>query len=478
MKNTFLVSLLALVPFQAFGQPGASVVASENKPLQFSMDDLRWEKMTDKVYRQYAYGANGMVARFLLEKGAFIPEHRHPNEQITHIVSGSVEVEIEGAKHRVGAGGFIIIPPNKPHSFRALEDTIDMDFFSPVRMDWVQRTAGYFPAEAVKRDLEVVAEFAERPGNVRVSAHGKVFATIHPLSNPSRQLVRVVGPGVIEPFPSASWQRPAGVPATDTTFDTPLGVTSDGAGRLWVADMGLNLGKTRLFAFGIADGKTAFALTLPEDVAPKGSFLQDLVADDRNGFVYLADIANPGLVVVNLKTRAVRRVRTLPAFLPEDVDVRIDGRVVNFRGKPARVPVNPITLSADGETLYFGAMNGLRWYALPTALLREGASDDAIAAAIRVDAEKPVSAGAATDAQGNHYFTNLNEKGVDFFKRRTRTLEPLIRDARLDWCDNVSLSPDGYAYVVVNRLHKAAGFTGGKEEGAAPYFIYRFRLQP
>ena len=79
-----------------------------------------------------------------------------------------------------------------------------------------------------------------------------------------------------------------------------------------------------------------------------------------------------------------------------------DGKV-----KPARVAVNPITLSADGETLYFGAMKGETWYQVPARLLREGAGDAEIAKAIKKAGPKPVSDGASTDTEGNHYFTDL-----------------------------------------------------------------------
>ncbi|NNC24923.1 cupin, partial [Salinisphaera sp. USBA-960] len=85
----------------------------------------------------------------------------------------------------------------------------------------------------------------------------------------------------------------------------------------------------------------------------------------------------------------------------------IDGRVVNFGGKPARVGINPITLSADRETLYFGAMNGTTWYRLPARLLREGADDAAIATAIAPAGPKPISDGVATGADGTHWFTDL-----------------------------------------------------------------------
>lgn len=101
------------------------------------------EELSDKVSRQYVYGKEAMLARFVFKKGAIIPEHHHPSEQITYILKGSVKVTIEGKEIIVRAGEVLIIPPNVPHRFEALEDTIDLDVFSPPREDWIKGTDTY-----------------------------------------------------------------------------------------------------------------------------------------------------------------------------------------------------------------------------------------------------------------------------------------------------------------------------------------------
>ncbi len=67
--------------------------------------------------------------------------------------------------------------------------------------------------------------------------------------------------------------------------------------------------------------------------------------------------------MVNLNNKNSRRFTASPALGAEDVDLVVEGRPIGLRGedgkvKPVRIAVNPITLSADGETLFFGAMNG------------------------------------------------------------------------------------------------------------------------
>lgn len=78
-----------------------------------------------------------------IKKSAVIPLHFHPNEQITWITQGSVRVKSQGKEFIVKAGGVFIIPPYVPHELLALEDTIDIDFFTPAREDWLNNTASY-----------------------------------------------------------------------------------------------------------------------------------------------------------------------------------------------------------------------------------------------------------------------------------------------------------------------------------------------
>ena len=43
----------------------------------------------------------------------------------------------------VNAGEILFIPANLPHSAIALEDTVDLDVFSPPRADWINKTDQY-----------------------------------------------------------------------------------------------------------------------------------------------------------------------------------------------------------------------------------------------------------------------------------------------------------------------------------------------
>ncbi|MFJ1298329.1 L-dopachrome tautomerase-related protein [Pseudomonadota bacterium AL_CKDN230030165-1A_HGKHYDSX7] len=325
--------------------------------------------------------------------------------------------------------------------------------------------------------LEVVAELAIRPGNVAAADGNRVFATVHPFDGArGAQLIEVTSRTGYKPWPSAALQND-GKTFGDDKIDSPLGIYADGKGTIWIADMGFNLGKTRIWAFDAKTGKQLQRIVLDEAIAPKGSFLQDLVVDEKQGWIYLADIANPGLVAVEIATGKSRRFGGHASLQADPAAVmRINGQAINFGGKPASVAVNPLTLSADGETLYFGAMNGLAWYSVPAALFRNGADDATIGQAIKRVGAKPVSDGAATDPTGYHYFTNVNENGIDRLSPQGQ-LEPYVRDARLDWPDSLHFGSDNWIYISVNQLYRTQPFTGQPDAGKPPYRILRVRAE-
>jgi quercetin dioxygenase-like cupin family protein len=84
-----------------------------------------------------------MIAHVYLAQGAIVPEHAHENEQITYILEGRLRFTLGDETIDVGAGEVLTIPPNVPHAAEALEDTLDVDVFTPPREDWLTGTDAY-----------------------------------------------------------------------------------------------------------------------------------------------------------------------------------------------------------------------------------------------------------------------------------------------------------------------------------------------
>ena len=80
---------------------------------------------------------SGVMMTFMeFEKGTSIPEHRHPHEQITYLVSGRMELWIEGVTHVLRAGDVAAIPSNVPHRALCTERCVAIDSWNPIREDY------------------------------------------------------------------------------------------------------------------------------------------------------------------------------------------------------------------------------------------------------------------------------------------------------------------------------------------------------
>jgi len=101
------------------------------------------EALKPDLGRQLVVGQNIMLARVLLRKGCIVPEHSHPNEQVTYILEGALKFWIDGQEIVVSKGEVLTIPPNMPHRAEALEDTVDLDVFDPPRADWMSGADTY-----------------------------------------------------------------------------------------------------------------------------------------------------------------------------------------------------------------------------------------------------------------------------------------------------------------------------------------------
>lgn len=76
------------------------------------------------------------VAHFRIEAGSILPEHHHVHEQVTNVIEGELEMTINGVTQVCKAGMVATIPPNVPHSGRALTDCKVVDVFRPTRADY------------------------------------------------------------------------------------------------------------------------------------------------------------------------------------------------------------------------------------------------------------------------------------------------------------------------------------------------------
>lgn len=330
-------------------------------------------------------------------------------------------------------------------------------------------TAPQLPASA----LETVLEFDEPIGNVAVAPDGRVFFTVHPESRPEVNRLMVWNHGRIHPYPDLAYQ---------SRLRTPLGV-SIAAGRLWLIDSGHHgFAPVRLVAFDLASNQPVLDYTFSADVAPLGSFLQDLQIDRAGRFVYIADVSfwrqAPGIVIFDVANQTAWRALTRhPSVMPQNWLIRTAIKPMRFFGGLATLKpgVDGIAVSKDDRWVYYGAMANDTLYKVPAALLQQPATSDAgRAAGVVAIGPKPLNDGLSMDIDGNVFLTDVEHSAV-LRANDAGELVTLIRNPVMRWPDALSFGPDGWLYVADSAIPEQMLRSKAHIRARAPYGIYRFR---
>ena len=100
-------------------------------------DEIALEKVTEMLSRKLVTGEREMLAQIYLKRGCLVPNLSHESEQMTYVLQGSLKFLIEGEETIVREGEVLHIPPGVAHQSEALDDTFELDVFSPVRSEWL-----------------------------------------------------------------------------------------------------------------------------------------------------------------------------------------------------------------------------------------------------------------------------------------------------------------------------------------------------
>ncbi|SHI55476.1 Cupin domain-containing protein [Malonomonas rubra DSM 5091] len=98
-----------------------------------------YQQVLDKIeMKTLIHGNKTLMSEFRLEKGAELPPHCHPHEQTGYLVSGRMKLTIGNETFNVEPGDSWCIGGDVEHRATALEDSIAIEVFSPVREDYLQ----------------------------------------------------------------------------------------------------------------------------------------------------------------------------------------------------------------------------------------------------------------------------------------------------------------------------------------------------
>lgn len=313
------------------------------------------------------------------------------------------------------------------------------------------------------------------------------------------------------PYPNAEINAPPGGAIDYSTYpasavgdaDHFVGVQSvviDPADRLWVLDTGRvslengtlltsQYGGPKLVRIDLDSNTVAQTILFPPTVSYADSYPNDVRFDLRpsisssgQGIAYITDSSSEGrngIIVVDLGTgESWRQLENIPQVRPEPgFFVQVWGESV-YQDNGVQ-PITPlafgadgITLSNDGETLYFSVVSGRYLFSVPTARLRDQGPSSALFAAGSVMnlGQKGVSDGLESDSNGIVYFGSVETNSINIFNPENGTVSTYSRSPALDWTDTLSVAGN-YLYFTENQLWRSPTSQGGVDRRVKPYAL-------
>jgi sugar lactone lactonase YvrE len=329
------------------------------------------------------------------------------------------------------------------------------------------------------------------PAGVKLDRHGTYYVSVPRweagIPATVNRIEFVDGRPMLAAYPNWEMNR-AGDPAA---LQSVLGWEIDEQGCAWFLDQGhiqgapCADGAQKIVCWNMERNTLLDSIPIPDHIASyQASFLNDLVIDNANGFIYIADsgiFSDPlqgGLIVYNRRTRELRRVlhqhastQDLPGYWFE-----IAGKKV-WRDRPMRTGADGIALSADRRTLYWCALTGRNLYALETRYLQDFSIPHAeIEAAVQDLGDKGTNSdGMGADNRGAIYYTMLEGQGIGVYNPAGgsgRAFRTLFSDPRMVWVDGLTFDNEGNIIFNNNRLHE---LFGGELDWADPYNLIVWR---
>ena len=334
-------------------------------------------------------------------------------------------------------------------------------------------------------NITVVARFADmQPSGIATLPDGRIVLSF-PRSAADHKGPRlgVLRDGKAVPFPDA---------AAQAHFVSPLGMTVDATGRLWIVDEGTVAGQKQppaptLIGLDGRTGQIVATIPLGSGATRAASHVNDVRVDMTHGpqgTAYVSDTSlmdHPAIIVIDLATGYARRVlENAPSTRAETgFAMELDGHMIRYdMAHPAmgQGGIDGVALSADSRTLYWQPLSSRRLYSAPTAMLADPAvSATQLEHAVRDEGEDSVVDGMATGPDNSLYLTDIERHAV-LRRAANGDLSVIAHDPRLIAPDGLTIK-DNALWLTVGQWGRLPVFHDGHDMQERPWLVVRIPLK-
>ncbi|AQU88443.1 gluconolactonase [Komagataeibacter nataicola] len=336
-------------------------------------------------------------------------------------------------------------------------------------------------------NVTVVARFADmQPSGIAALPDGRLVIAF-PRSAADHKGPRLgqLVKGKAIPFPDE---------ATQARFISPLGMTVDTSGHLWIVDEGTVAGQAApatpaLIGLDPGTGQIIATIALGPDTGATraDSHVNDVRVDlthGEKGTAFISDTSqmdHPAIIVVDIATGHARRVlENAPSVRAEaGFAMELDGKMLRYdMAHPAmgQGGIDGVALSTDSSTLYWQPLSSRRLYSAPTALLANPATRPAqLEHAVRDEGEDAVVDGMATGPDNSLYLTDIERHAV-LRRQPDGQLSVVAHDPRLIAPDGLAIKNDAL-WLTVGQWGRLPVFHDGHDMEERPWLVVKIPLK-
>lgn len=100
------------------------------------LDQIDEKEIIPGFKAKFVHTDNMTFAYWKIIAGSSLPDHKHPQEQVSNLIEGTFELTVEGETRTLAPGTAVVVPSGVPHSGKAITDCFIIDVFYPIREDY------------------------------------------------------------------------------------------------------------------------------------------------------------------------------------------------------------------------------------------------------------------------------------------------------------------------------------------------------